>query len=266
MTIGRNSRKSLVRSSIRAPKFLDKSSGFYGRLDEPETTTEEGDIRGNGVEDGGMNSPSVTVVHKSGPEEDVEGLDFTDGTMEDDGETLLRRKPSRRSSRWRRSSRRKQREAKEEQTRDERPGLGTQCPADAPDLEDKLEVELEKLRKMEEDGGDAGVAEEPPLVHFQVQEFADDRVLIRDKKRGREEEGEEERKIKKEQEEGMKVVKRKSYRKAFDRALRRGWEAFVTNLYSVTLTPVSPSSSSSAASPSLKKQHHRHTAVLAEFR
>ncbi|TMS02427.1 hypothetical protein E3U43_007967 [Larimichthys crocea] len=63
-----------------------------------------------------------------------------------------------------------------------------------------------------------------------------DQVLIRDKKRGRDEEGEEESRMKKEQEEGMKMVKRKNYRKALDRALRRGWEAFITNLYSVTLT------------------------------
>lgn len=33
---------------------------------------------------------------------------------------------------------------------------------------------------------------------------------------------------------------------ALDRAFRRGWEAFITNLYSVTLTPVT--------SPSPKKE------------
>lgn len=196
MTIGRNSRKSSVRSSIRAPKFLDKASGFYGRLEEPETTTEVKEFRESEVE---------VVSRPSGAEDDVEGLSFTDGVMEDDGETLLCRKPSRRSSRWRRSSRRKQKEVEEEQARDERPSVGTRSSVDGPVLEDKIKM-MEELKTMEE-------AKEPPLVHFKVQEFADDRVLIRDKKRGREEEGEEERKIKKEQEEGMKVLKRKSYRK-----------------------------------------------------
>ncbi|XP_013874496.1 uncharacterized protein sb:cb1058 [Austrofundulus limnaeus] len=259
MTIGRNSRKSSVRSSIRAPKFLDKAGGFYGRLEEPETTTEVQEFREGEVEDGSKEVAS----RPSGAEDDVEGLNFTDGVMEDDGETLLCRKPSRRSSRWRRSSRRKQKEVEEEQARDERPSVGTGSPVDGPVLEDKIKLELEELKSMEE----VCVEKEPPLVHFKVQEFADNSVLIRDKKRGREEEGEEERKIKKEQEEGMKVLKRKSYRKAFDRALRRGWEAFITNLYSVTLTPVtssSSSSSSSASSPSLKKKH-QHKAVLAEF-
>ncbi|KAK1889780.1 putative lipoprotein [Dissostichus eleginoides] len=105
------------------------------------------------------------------------------------------------------------------------------------------------------------------MVHFPVREDEDDQVLIRDKKRGREEEGEEERRMKKEQEEGLKVVKRNTvnnYRKALDRAFRRGWEAFITNLYSVTLTPVTSSSPTSASSPSSKKKH-QHNSVLAEF-
>lgn len=217
MTIGRNSRKSSVRSSIRTPKFLDKSSGFYGRLDEPEISAEVEEVRGDGVDDGSkehgiVSGPSLNVVHKSGAEEDEVALEFTDGLMEGDGETLLCRKPSRRSSRWRRSSRRKQKEAEEEHARDERPCLGSAL--DAPILEDKVKIELEKQKKMEEDNNEkAGVTEEPPLVHFKVQEFSDERVLIRDKKRGREEEGEEEVKITKEQEEGMKMVKRKNYRK-----------------------------------------------------
>ncbi|MEQ2187726.1 hypothetical protein GOODEAATRI_007531, partial [Goodea atripinnis] len=50
---------------------------------------------------------------------------------------------------------------------------------------------------------------------------------------------------------------------AFDRALRRGWEAFITNLYSVTLTPVK-SSSPTSTSPTLKKKN-LHNSVLAEF-
>lgn len=221
MTIGK--RQSSVRSSIRAPKFLDKSSGFYGRLDEPEIAhdVEENEIE-DGSRDGGVvSSPSLTVVNNSGAEEEreeAEAFDFTEGMMEDDGETLLSRKPSRRSSRWRRSSRRKQKEGKaeEEQAREERPSLGTGSPVEEEDSVAKMEVEIEKLKKMEEENEQAGKAKEPALVHFPAREDGDDQVLIRDKKRGREEEGEEEWKMKKEQEEGMKMVKRKTvknYRK-----------------------------------------------------
>ncbi|XP_074480521.1 uncharacterized protein LOC141761148 [Sebastes fasciatus] len=281
MAIGKNSRKSSARSSIRAPKFLDKSSGFYGRLDEPEAVGDGEEVRGkeveerwNGMEDsigeGGVaSSPSPSVVHVSGAgeREEVEAFDLNEGMMEDDGETLLQRKPSRRSSRWRRSSRRKQKEGRavEDAARDERPGLGTESPVEPPVLEVTIEVEMEKVKKMEGENG-------KELVHFAIREEADDQVLIRDKKRGREEEeeeGEEERRMKREQEEGMKEVKRntvKNYRKALDRAFRRGWEAFITNLYSVTLAPVTSSSPPpSSSSPSSKKKQ-QHSAVLAEFR
>ncbi|XP_022614101.1 cilia- and flagella-associated protein 251-like [Seriola dumerili] len=284
MTIGKNSRKSSTRSSIRAPKFLDKSSGFYGRLDEPETTGEGEEVRaneveerGNGVEDASregraMSSPATSVGNNSGADEvdEAEAFEFNEGLMEDDGETLLRRKPSRRSSRWRRSSRRKQKEGRTEEdaARDERPSLGKESLVDSHDLEGTrvmIMVEMEKQKQVEEEKEKAGRGNEPALVHFPVREDEDDQVLIRDKKRGREEEGEEERRMKREQEEGMKVVKRntmKNYRKALDRAFRRGWEAFITNLYSVTLTPVT---SSSPPSPLSKKQQHDNS-VLAEFR
>ncbi|XP_040887706.1 uncharacterized protein sb:cb1058 [Toxotes jaculatrix] len=280
MTIGKNSRKSSTRSSIRAPKFLDKSNGFYGRLDEPETTGEGEEVRGkveergNGTEDGGrevrtMSSSTPSEVHNSNEREEAEGFDLSGGLMEDDGETLLRRKPSRRSSRWRRSSRRKQKKGttEEDAARDERPSPSTENPVDPPVLEGTrvmVEVEMEKLKKMEEENEKTGRGKTPALVHFAVREDEDDQVLIRDKKRGREEEGEEERKMRIEQEEGMKVVKRstmKNYRKALDRAFRRGWETFITNLYSVTLTPVT---SSSPPSPSSKKTQ-QHSSVLVEF-
>ena len=125
------------------------------------------------------------------------------------------------SSRWRRSSRRKQKEGKAEEdtARDERPSLGTESMADTHILEDTkamIEVEMEKLKTMEEENENAGRGKEPELVHFPVREEEDDQVLIRDKKRGREEEGEEEKRMKREQEEGMKMVKRnaiKNYRK-----------------------------------------------------
>lgn len=270
MTIGKNSRKSSTRSSIRAPKFLDKSSGFYGRLDEPETTGDAEQVRGNEVEERGMEegsgeeramgSPAVMNNSEGDEKDEAEAFDFNEGLMEDDGETLLRRKPSRRSSRWRRSSRRKQKEGRTEEdaAREERPSLGMESPVDSPDLQATrvtIQVEMERAKQVEE----------PALVHFPVREHEDDQVLIRDKKRGREEEGEEERRMKREQEEGMKVVKRntiKNYRKALDRAFRRGWEAFITNLYSVTLTPVT---SSSPPSP-LPKKVQRDPSVLVDFR
>lgn len=230
MTIGKNSRKTSVRSSIRAPKFLDKSSGFYGRLDEPENVEDfKGkEVEQNGTEDnnreGGVTiSPTPAMVHNSGADEREEAgvFDFNEGIMEDDGETLLQRKPSRHSSRWRRSSRRKQKEGKGEEdlAQDKRLRLGKESPVDPHGLEDTrvmMEVELEKLRKTEEENEREGKGREPALVHFPAREHADDQVLIRDKKRGREEEGEEERSVKREQEKEMKVVKRnsmKNYRK-----------------------------------------------------
>lgn len=196
MTIGRNSRKTSTRNSVRAPKFLDKCSGFYGRLDEPEPATNGVDVN-RGVaetEVKGGGCPSTA-------DEDVEVF----AMIEDDGETLLRRKPGRLSSRWRRSSRRKQKEEKVEEE------LAQDGGADLEVQEDETKVEMENPRKTEEE-----TVKEAGLVHFQVREFADDRVLIRDKRGREEEEAEEERKMKKEQEEGMKMVKRnsvKNYRK-----------------------------------------------------
>ncbi|KAF3697638.1 hypothetical protein EXN66_Car013318 [Channa argus] len=273
MTIGKNSRKTSVRRSLRAPKYLDKSSGFYGRLDEPGTVEE---VKQNVLEDcsregGVVSGPTPTVVPNSGADEREETgvFDFNEGMMEDDGESLLQKKPIRHSSRWRRSSRRKQKEGKGEENTDqeERLSLKTENQVDTPVLEDirvTIVVEMEKLKKMEEENEKGGKGKEPVFVHFPAREDADDQVLIRDKKRGREEEGEEEKKMKKEQEEGMKVVKRttmRTYRKALDRAFRRGWEAFITNLYSVTLLPVT---SSSPPSPSSKRKV-QHKSVLAEF-
>ncbi|XP_061141996.1 uncharacterized protein sb:cb1058 [Syngnathus typhle] len=183
MTISKESRKSSARGSLRAPKFLDKSGGFYDRLDEPESAP----LSDNLVADA--------------------------GSEVDDGETLTRRTPS---GRWRRrSSRRKQKQA---------------LPLESPQV---LEGHQAPHR------GDR-------LTPVPSQEDADDRVLIRDKTW-----------MKREQEVVMKVVKRnsmKAYRKAVDRAFRRGWEAFVANIYSVTLTPVIPS-----------QKKHQHNVVLAEF-
>lgn len=213
MTIGKNSRKSSIRSSLRAPKFLDKSTGFYGRLDEPEFSEDGGeeiekkvgerwDGTGDGSRDGG-------VVEKA------EAFDSSEGMMGDDGETLLQRKLSRRSSRWRRSTRRKQKEGRDEEddSRDERPSVGTDVPA--ADFSSEVNQVVIKV-DMEEVYEQVGNSKESAHVDFAVREDADDQVLIRDKKRGRDEEGEEEWKMKKEQEEGMKMLKGntvKNYRK-----------------------------------------------------
>ncbi|KAM8899506.1 uncharacterized protein AB9W97_009922 isoform 2-T3 [Spinachia spinachia] len=262
MTIGKNS----SRSSVRAPKFLDKSSGFYGRLDEPEAAGQGEEARRGEAEEvcnrTGDSRRDGSVVHVSGADErgEVEALDLDQGMMEDDGETLLQRKPSRRSSRWRRSSRRKQKVGRGEEG---------ESPVDPPAPQDSRGIipdEMEKGKVTEEEEERAGRGKEPEVVHFPIREDADDQVLIRDKKRVREVEGEEERRMKREQEEGMMVVKRnsvKNYRKALDRAFRRGWEAFITNLYSVTLAPVT-SSSPPSSTPSLKKKV-QHNSVLAEF-
>lgn len=186
MTIGKNSRKSSMRSSVKSPKFLDKSSGFYGRLDDPEAPpgVEE---RWNG-EGGVQSSQRPSMVNTSCVDEKAEGL------MGDDGETLLERKPSRRSSRWRRSSRRKQEIVAKWDAQ-----VQTET-ALAPEL---VQVETVDRRAMG--------TKEPALVHFAAWEDADDQVLIRDKKRGRDqedEEEEEERSMKREQQEGLKMVKR----------------------------------------------------------
>ncbi|XP_061619762.1 uncharacterized protein sb:cb1058 [Phyllopteryx taeniolatus] len=187
MTIGKDSRKSSVRGSIRAPKFLDKSSGLYGRLDEPESAPLEDEL--DAATDGGSEVDACVP------------FDPNEGTPEDDGETLLRGTPG---GRWRRGSsgrKPKQGGSRDEAPRSERPSLGAGSP------------------RVPETARNRGNL----LVD------ADDQVLIRDKKR-----------TTRGQEEVVNVLKRntmKTYRKAADRAFRRGWEAFVANIYSVTLTP-----------------------------
>lgn len=201
MTIGRSSSKGSVRRSIRAPKFLDKSSGFYSRLDEP-----------NGRE-GGEEEEEVGEAEE-GQKETAEAL--SQGGMGDDGETLLQRKASRRSSRWRRSSRRKRREAEGDPAGEQ----GSQ------EVVIQVAAVEEEEKEEEESAGGHG---EPALVHFATREEADDRVLIRHMKRGRDGDGdrdgdgEEERRAAREQEEGMKMVKRmaaKNYRKVSQRGTR----------------------------------------------
>ncbi|XP_038838896.1 uncharacterized protein sb:cb1058 [Salvelinus namaycush] len=292
MAIGKSPRNG----SVRSPKYLDKSSGFYGRLDEPEMGGEE-EERGR-EEDWGGSYPA-TELSKGGETDQGEPgvFDFNQGMMGDDDTTLLRRKPSRLSSRWRRSSRKAKPQAisprqgdqilgtemeapvlevtavevrrnrwgrstgkkqgAEPQTvspREEGPILGMEMETQTPVLEVEVKVETEEGQREKE----RRTEEERTLVHFASREEADDQVLIKDKKRGREEEKEEEMKGQEE----MKVMRKRSalknYRKTFDRAFRRGWEIFVTNLYSVTLTP------DSSPPPPSREMHH--SSALAEYR
>ncbi|XP_026072194.1 uncharacterized protein LOC113052094 [Carassius auratus] len=255
MTIGRSSKKNMA---PRSPPFLDKASGFYGRLDEVcgdgvqrETTEEQiGTLNRNSQDN--RTAPSWI-------EEDDHVVDFNQGMMDDDGTTLLKRKPSRLSRRWSRMSSRKakydtfssEKELGKETNKFTSVHLNPEVPPPASQT-------LENSREPE-----------PTLVHFSAREHADDQILISGKKEG---EGEMEDTKKGKKPEGkhngesLEVVKRntvKNYRKAVDRAFRRGWETFVANLYSVTLTPISSNSSSSTTSD---KSELNRNGVLAEFR
>ncbi|XP_043099373.1 uncharacterized protein sb:cb1058 [Puntigrus tetrazona] len=256
MTIGRSSRKN---KAPRSPPFLDKANGFYGRLDEifgddvqmeRETTDEQIGTLNRSTQD---NSTAPGWI-----EEDDHAGDFNQGMMEDDGTTLLKRKPSRLSRRWSRMSSRKGKYDKFSSEKEL--GSETSKPTSV-DLNPEVPPATQTLGNSKEP--------EPTLVHFSVREHADDQILISGKNEG-EREMEDSRKEKKTEgtlnEESMEVVKRntlKNYRKAVDRAFRRGWETFVANLYSVTLTPISSTSSSST--PSDKTELNRNR-VLAEFR
>ncbi|XP_052416098.1 uncharacterized protein LOC127961155 [Carassius gibelio] len=256
MTIGRSSRKNKAPCS---PPFLDKANGFYGRLDEvfgddvqmeKETTEEQ---IGTVIRSTQDNSTAPGWI-----EEDDHVVDFNQGMMDDDGTTLLKKKPSRLSRRWSRMSSRK---GKYDKFYSEKElGNETNKPTSV-DLNPEVSPVAQTLENSKEP--------EPTLIHFSVSEHADDQILLSGKKEG-EQEMEDTRKEKKAEGklngESMEVIKRttlKNYRKAMDRAFRRGWETFVANLYSVTLTPISSTSSSST--PSNKAELNRNR-VLAEFR
>lgn len=165
---------------------------------------------------------------------------FNHGMMEDDGTTtLLRRKPSR----WSRRSSRKTKADKassetDKQTENTDSDKTLKCDTPSETLTYEPPVVLEPGK--------------PTVIHFSISEEADDHGLLQEqkseievteKKKGRETRGQN-------NSEQMKIAKRntlKLYRKAIDRAFRRGWETFVTSLYSVSLTPVTstPASSSS---------------------
>ncbi|KAL7880254.1 hypothetical protein SRHO_G00025080 [Serrasalmus rhombeus] len=239
MTIGKSSKKN---KPPRSPPFLDRASGFYGRLDETEAEL------GREAETRGKEPTTKTTVGERSSVERVTDerehsiFDFNQGMMEDDGATLLQRKPSRLSCRWsRKSSRRNkveqnclEKESQSKGTESERVSAVEQNP----DIQSDSKAEA----------GSTSRAPEPMLVHFSIRVEADDQALISERKEKRREMEEEKRGEMEEKtgRENMKVMKRstlRSYRKAFDRAFRRGWETFVANLYTVTLTPISSSSS-----------------------
>lgn len=204
MTIGRSSKKF---KAPRSPPFLDKANGFYGRLDE---------IFGDDVQmEGKTTEEQIATLNQScrdnstAPgwiEEDDHVADFNQGMMEDDGTTLLERKPSRLSRRWNRMSSRKAKYDKFTLEKDL--GNETNKPISVDPNSDVPPATLGKSKKTE-----------PALVHFSVREHADDQILISGKKHGK---GEMENARKEKKTEGklngesMEVVKRntlKNYRK-----------------------------------------------------
>ncbi|XP_012677624.2 uncharacterized protein sb:cb1058 [Clupea harengus] len=238
---GNRSKKTKISSS---PSFLDKAGGFYGRLDETEV-------------DGGKSETTKQGMSPGPTKREPDVFHFNEGMMEDDGTTtLLRRKPSR----WSRRSSRKVKADKGSPGKniqsvgtdsDTTPGCGTSS-----------ETQTVGLPVVQEP--------EPTLIHFSIREEADDHSLIqghncevevKERKKGKEENREE-----KNGGEQMKMAKRstlKLYRKAIDRAFRRGWETFVTSLYSVSLTPVTSTPPSSSSSGKAKKSNG---SVLMDYR
>ncbi|XP_016131695.1 uncharacterized protein [Sinocyclocheilus grahami] len=204
MTIGRSSKKNMA---PRSPPFLDKASGFYGRLDEmcgddvQRETTEEQIETLNWSSQDNRTAPSWI-------EEDDHVVDFNQGMMDDDGTTLLKRKPSRLSRRWSRMSSRK---AKYDKFSSENElGKETNKPTSV-HLNPEVPPATQTLENSREP--------EPTLVHFSAREHADDQILISGKKEG-EGEMEDKRKVKKpegkQNGEPLEVVKRntlKNYRK-----------------------------------------------------
>ncbi|XP_028658306.1 uncharacterized protein sb:cb1058 [Erpetoichthys calabaricus] len=150
-------------------------------------------------------------------------FDFNSGMADDDGtKSLLQRKSSRRCSK-----RKKDTDKSTYLKEREKNVITTETSAEAtvahPDL-----------------------PEEPA---FQCEIVEDDNLILIDK-----------RKHRKAEEKDTRVAKRstmKQYRQAIDRAFRRGWETFIANLYSVTITPivVSPTSSSSKPSSAFVDYH-----------
>ncbi|XP_076145837.1 uncharacterized protein LOC143128045 [Alosa pseudoharengus] len=254
---GNKSKKTNISSS---PSFLDKASGFYGRLEETEVEQYDG-ATPEKTQQQGMTT-GVGMLEKSCEQNRMKKepgvFDFNQGMMEDDGTTtLLRRKPSR----WSRRSSRKAKADKsssEKKNQKNNQSLGTDSNT-TPECDPSSETQTEGLPAVQEP--------EPVIVHFSIREEADDHALLRGQNcetgvKGKIKAKENQRENNGEQ---MKVAKRstlKLYRKAVDRAFRRGWETFITSLYSVSLIPVT----STPASPSSGKAEKRHGSVLIDYR
>ncbi|XP_018592727.1 uncharacterized protein LOC108925359 [Scleropages formosus] len=243
MTIGKSSRKS-----AKSPKFLDRASGFYGRLDDTKAETAGGDVlmeQNHERERTGKRNLQNLQGGRRRLSGEPSVFDFDGGVMEDDGKaSLLRKKPSRDGGRWRRrrSSSGKRVDGQSEVLPASKEN---QIPASAREALSPLSIPAEEESHSS-----------PAQIHFSIGEDGDDQAPIWKKKRGKEldvQHGEE-----------VKLGKRstlRSYRRAIDRAFRRGWETFIANLNSVTLAPIS-SSSSHSSSPA---GFHQNSAI-AEYR
>lgn len=161
MTIGRSSKKN---KAPRSPPFLDKANGFYGRLDE--TGGDDVQIEGKISDEpmGNLTKPDNMTV-PGWMEEDDHVNDFNQGLVDDDGTTLLKRKPSRLSRRWSRRSLRKTKLS---------PGKESQN--ESVETDNKAVPSEAQTKEVTNNG-------EPDLVHFSVREHADDQILISGKER-----------------------------------------------------------------------------------
>lgn len=200
MTIGKSSKKQ---KAPRAPPFLDRASGFYGHLDEIEIDfrTEE-----QVTEKQPAAKPVLAEINSNELPDDQEHCmcDFSEGMMEDDGTTLLKRKSSRLSRRWSRKSSRR--------TKSDKPSLDIDMQNSetqtAPTIEPSLDVNL----VTHPDSGSVISAPEPMLIHFSIREEADNQKLITEGKE-REKMTEKMRDVEEKTDVGnMKVVQRNSFR------------------------------------------------------
>lgn len=197
MTIGKSSKK------LKAPRsspFLDQDKGPYGRLHEPETGfgTEVQITKKQASLAGEENSRAFPDDHEPCVS------DFSEGMMEDDGTTLLKRKPSRLSRRWsRKSSRRTKSDKSSEQT--DMQSTKTEV---APSMNSNLDVDL----ATQPESGSGSRAPEPMLIHFSIREDADDQKLIPEGEERQKEMEEKMKEVDKSNIENMKVIKRSSIR------------------------------------------------------
>lgn len=203
MTIGKSSKKQ---KAPRSPPFLDRASGFYGRLDEIETEFRaEVQIT--------EKQPAVKLV--AGKMKNVElpddqehcVSDISEGMMEDDGTTLLKRKPSRLSRHWSRKSSRR--------TKSDKSFMETNMQSTenggAPSINPCVDVHLETQTET----GSGSSTPEAMLIHFSIREEADDQELIPEVKEKPKEMNEKRREGNVESKtdiENMKVIKRSSLR------------------------------------------------------